>query len=485
MVLIRAGVGYLGKKLKDDREKRKSAQHGGLSVGDSDVAKRAFEDQTTRMVESGSAGGIAGSGTQIRYEYPNDIGPDTPTSSTIDYNAGKPAIQDTRRSTVLSEASPIESDMASMTLASPRDQILSGTPTTNRTSTEYPPPYSSASSQTRTKSTHSSDDARPVTALSTVPSSTSTNSSNDPNTIRIKTTGPALSSGFPYTPALFNLQVSPDNWTSFTSSIITATKSTPADTAKVWAAATATAMAGALLTSVYLGRSMTRLYQEKRVKAGMGEMEAGGLAGCLREWNDGYFRDRGVFVHLELSESAMKREERASKGLRRPGWAYSGEERGKKEGERKFVVVVTRLEGDGSKGDAVAAAVARDTAALDAVEGAPKVQSPANEHSRADTEAIAEMPGDTHQGFLIPELPGDDDYMSELPGGVSLGFGSEKAFLAPPEGYAELEPDVVTSTAIDRTTVKEMDDTSVVVAEKDGTAVGESQGVSKPEKDNT
>lgn len=75
---------------------------------------------------------------------------------------------------------------------------------------------------------------------------------------------------------------------------------------------------------------------------------------------------------------------------------------------------------------------------------------------------VAEMSSDACQGFLIPEVPGDDGPgMAELPGGVSSGFSSEKSMQAPP-GYAELEPDEVTT----QTVVKDMGETSLMPDER-------------------
>lgn len=202
---------------------------------------------------------------------------------------------------------------------------------------------------------------------------------------------------------------------------------------------------------------MDRAYQEKKIKAGISDMSDGGLGSTLRSWNDDYFGPQGLFVHLELSASAMKNEEQRSKTFRKPAMLYSKrEDRQRKGEERKYVIVVTRLDADGAP-----------TEAIREIEGNERETGTAVVAKADEAEGVAEMPGDTYQGFLIPELPGDDGLgMAELPGGVSLGFSSEKS-MQPPPGFAELEPDEVTAQSI----AKEMEDTSLMPSEKgDGSA---------------
>lgn len=197
--------------------------------------------------------------------------------------------------------------------------------------------------------------------------------------------------------------------------------------------------------------SMDRSYQERKVKDGISDMSDGGLGSMLQKWNDEYFAQQGLFVHLELSASAMKNKEQKSTTFRKPSMFYSkGEVRDRKEDERKFVIVVTKLDADGAPTEAMREMELNEERMGDAgIAGAPR-----------EAEPIAEMPGDTHQGFLIPELPGDDGLgMAELPGGVSLGFSSERA-LQPPPGFAELEPDGLTILTTEQAVPQEMSDTS-------------------------
>ena len=73
-MLLTAGIVALSRKVADEKAKKKEAKQGHLNVGDSDVAKRAFASQTSRMIQSGpSSTGINRAATDIKYEDPNDI----------------------------------------------------------------------------------------------------------------------------------------------------------------------------------------------------------------------------------------------------------------------------------------------------------------------------------------------------------------------------------------------------------------------------
>lgn len=83
-------------------------------------------------------------------------------------------------------------------------------------------------------------------------------------------------------------------------------------------------------------------------------MSDGGLGEKLQLWNDEYFRPRGLYVHLELSESAMKHPDQKSTTLRKGVLLYSSrQDRDRKREERKFVIVVTRLDEDGKPREAL------------------------------------------------------------------------------------------------------------------------------------
>ena len=175
---------------------------------------------------------------------------------------------------------------------------------------------------------------------------------------------------------------------------------------------------------------MKRSLTEKRVKSSINDLSAGGLGDTLDRWNEEYFSQEGLFVHLELSESAMKNGER-SKAFRRPALSYSQrEEREKKREERKFVLVVTKLNDDGVPAEAL-----REITELATAEDQAQAQQPVEIASSNLPAPIAELPvPEEEQKLEAVELP------AELPAGVSLGYGPDKFGL--PEGYAELESDI-------------------------------------------
>lgn len=183
---------------------------------------------------------------------------------------------------------------------------------------------------------------------------------------------------------------------------------------------------------------MTRRIQEDKIKAGRENTSDGGLGDLLQQWNDGYFRDRGLFAHLELSDSAMKHPDQKSRLLRKgTHWYPTRQERDKKRADRKFAIILTKLDDDGKPADALHELSSGSEAAV-----IPEL--PSGEDARYN---IAEMPGD--EGRMPVELPGD----LALPAGVSLGYGSEK--LEPPAGYAELDSE--TTELLGKTTLDEDD----------------------------
>lgn len=160
---------------------------------------------------------------------------------------------------------------------------------------------------------------------------------------------------------------------------------------------------------------MKRSAQEQRVKAGLTDLSDGGLGDTLRKWNDDYFSQRGLFVHLELSESVMKNPGQKSKAFRKSAFLYSKrEDRERKRDERKFVIVVTRLDNDGQPTEALHE--------LDLAEKGP-----------------VEIGSSEVTSSTIPELPGDQKIMPvELPAPEP---SSIKNTIEPPSGYVEMDSD--------------------------------------------
>lgn len=158
---------------------------------------------------------------------------------------------------------------------------------------------------------------------------------------------------------------------------------------------------------------MNRKIQEEKIRNGILD-ESTGLGETLKSWNEDYFSKLGVFVHMELSESAMKNPDQKSKAFRRPAVSYnSREDRARKTEERKFVLVVTKLDEEGVPSEALKS--------LEGKEGAPVEIGSSGEVSSA----IAEAPGD--EEFAYAELP------AEMP------TAANEKKLDPPVGYVEME----------------------------------------------
>lgn len=270
-MLLATGITALSRKIKDDKERKREAKQGVLTVGPSDVAKRAFEGQTSRMIQAGPVDPLAVNrvGTEIKYEDANDIEPESPEEVLPDPK--KPDVRVTHGTPQVKASSPVMSETTSGIL-SPIDQTIAdpSTPTTYTDEMHRPPTYASrpesSSMSARSPSSYSQDESlRRLKTEKNRRSSPSTNSLGT-HAVRVKTKGANLSSGFPYHPALFDLKVHPDKWAAFTEQVVHATKVSASDSRKVWAAATATAMSGAIVTSVFL-KKYAQATQQVRVFA--------------------------------------------------------------------------------------------------------------------------------------------------------------------------------------------------------------------------
>ena len=160
---------------------------------------------------------------------------------------------------------------------------------------------------------------------------------------------------------------------------------------------------------------MNRKIQEEKVRKGILDETAGGLGDTLKTWNDDYFSKLGVFVHMELSESAMKNADQKSKSFRKPALMYSDQnDRARKTEERKFVLVVTKLDEEGMPSEALHH--------LDGKDGEP-----------------VEIGSSGDMGPPIAEMPGDEGNVlcAELPAEMPTAANEKK--LDPPIGYVEME----------------------------------------------
>ena len=411
-------AGLIAKKVSSEKAKRKEAKEarqGRLQVGDSQVAKTAFENPA-----------IVRSETDIKFEDPNDVSVTSPDSVSPTLYSPKVEVQDVRHKSQVNVASPVQSERAGLgpargSVEKPRTPI-DHDGQRSRSSTG-PPPYS-PNAESATSSLQATTTADSKSERSDTSSTVHSTASKGTYAVRVKTKGNELKSGFPYHPGLFDLRVHPEKWDSFSSEIVSATKATPGDTAKVWAAATGCALTGRILTGIYVGRNLERQLKEQRVKEGLSDTASGSLGDKLNLWNEEYFSKQGLFAHLELSESAMKKEGRSTP-WRKPTAFYTNDaERDRKREERKFVIVITKLDGDGQPSEALRELASADppveigssgivptTAELPAEVVMP-VELPAEEvvELPADTPSMVK---DTNQPHAYVEMDGDNSRLLE------------------------------------------------------------------------
>ena len=167
---------------------------------------------------------------------------------------------------------------------------------------------------------------------------------------------------------------------------------------------------------------MNRSLQEKKVKAGLTDSSVGGLGDLLTQWNDEYFNKQGLFARLELSESAMKNPEMKNKTFRKPASFYSNrDDRENKKEERKFVIVVSKLDEDLQPSGSGRTLAGTDVA-------------PVEIGSSGETSDVVELPAG--EAAMAVELPAEAVF--ELP--AEMPSSTEKR-LEPPRGYVEMDSD--------------------------------------------
>ncbi|KAK4495087.1 hypothetical protein PRZ48_013414 [Zasmidium cellare] len=218
--------------------------------------------------------------------------------------------------------------------------------------------------------------------------------------IRVYTKGSSLSSGFAYHPALVDMQVHPTRWDEFSSQVVESTKLSFGDNANAWAT-------GILSFTIFphpwhIGRNQSRRLQEKRVKTGLSDASEGALGDVLRNWNDGYFQERGLVARLELSEEAMKSPDQQSSLISGEAhWHLKKEARDRHRQERKFVIVVAKLDEVPPQDPGIVHELP--------VETVPSELANLNEPKYAIAEAQGDLPKEP------VELPGNSK-RAELPG---------------------------------------------------------------------
>ena len=187
---------------------------------------------------------------------------------------------------------------------------------------------------------------------------------------------------------------------------------------------------------------MNRAARERKIQEGLKDLSDGGLGDKLRMWNEDYFSKQGLFVHLELSESTVKNDGR-TKAFRKPAAFYSkGEERDRKKDERKFVIVVTKLDEDGQPMEAIQE-LSTETGPVEiGSSGGPTMTTaelpaevPVPVELPADTNAPVKLPADTNAPV---ELPADMSTPVELPADTTLGKEKDSQI---PDGVVEMSGD--------------------------------------------
>ncbi|OJD20385.1 hypothetical protein ACJ73_08283 [Blastomyces percursus] len=124
-------------------------------------------------------------------------------------------------------------------------------------------------------------------------------------TLEVPTNGPEITSGFPYSQRLFQLHVSPDEWTQFCDELAHAVRLTLLEKCAVWSVGVGVGIVatGALailgpIPAYYAGKGVKKSRVAKKVRRsqkGKGDLEV-----TLNTWNENVFRDKGIRVWLRL-----------------------------------------------------------------------------------------------------------------------------------------------------------------------------------------
>ncbi|KAI5357613.1 hypothetical protein Slin14017_G121150 [Septoria linicola] len=133
-------------------------------------------------------------------------------------------------------------------------------------------------------------------------------------------------------------------WEKFTSQIVDTARLSPKERAKVWAVGTAAAVTVSSPDSYHIGRNKIQRYEEEKVKEGLIDESEDSLGDLLRQWNEGYFAERGLLARLELCEAAQNSASQRSKIFQREAhWYPHKEDRVRARTERKFSLVITQM----------------------------------------------------------------------------------------------------------------------------------------------
>ncbi|KAH8812715.1 hypothetical protein F5884DRAFT_702202 [Xylogone sp. PMI_703] len=125
------------------------------------------------------------------------------------------------------------------------------------------------------------------------------------NRFEIPTKNDSLSSGFPFHPLLYDLKITHDQWSLFSSDIVKAAKLTPYEDFMSWATGITTGtitspilLVFAPVLGYFTGRMIHRKAVVKSVKQRLGQ--EGDIRSVLRRWNRDIFEEKGFHAWLEL-----------------------------------------------------------------------------------------------------------------------------------------------------------------------------------------
>lgn len=192
------------------------------------------------------------------------------------------------------------------------DQTRFATPTQPPRSASPPPAYDSLPRPTPQSSSSTTTTAQP---------STSTKKSTLP--LHLPTKKYPLSSGFPYHPALFSLHIPPTTWTSFSDSIVAATRLSLTQQSLAWTSGLSVGLVSVAAVppfgaaaGVFAGKAVYDKNVLSNVRQGL---EDGKLGEVLERWNREVWRGKGMSVRLvvrggEKGEEEAKGEAKGKKG---------------------------------------------------------------------------------------------------------------------------------------------------------------------------
>lgn len=434
-----AGILALSRKIKDDRQKKLNDAYNLSVVGDANVTPTVCEGKDMRLLDTAPHDKELESRdihSEVPYELDattdsQDGGRQSDASAIYAIRANQGDVRESYGDLV----SPLSPQAGPMSQSiQPIDDVISPLqpeqPLHNDMSSLRNPGRATVRSQDTTGKAQ-----LPQADLES--SSTSISTPTSTEDIRIPTNGEQLKSGFPYHPALFDLNIRPATWTAFTHQIIESSKLDMKDRAGAWAAACPIALTGFIGSSICIGRSVTKWKEEEKVKAGLEDSSDGQLGDVLRKWNAGYFVQRGLSAHMELSKSALKHSNRVGASFRRSTLLYSdAEERAKKRDERKFAIVITRLDTE-NRSPVVSYELESSNGVSSELGSADRTSIDRAELASTDQPERSELASTDHTSNSSFELAGDHEQATEhlVPSTETMATSISGVTLVDSSGY--------------------------------------------------